>query len=92
MTEEQPVLVQLTEKLPSLTALIKPEDEIQVKTEPNGGGPLALEKLLKQDLDINTQELEELMDNFDLDELINMKKPGSLLATATVPDQPLIGE
>ncbi len=70
-------MVQLTEKLPSLTALIKPEDAIQIKTEPN-----ALEKLLKQDLDINTQELEELMDNFDLDELINMKKPGSLLPTA----------
>jgi hypothetical protein len=77
------VLVQLTEKLPSLTALIKPEDAIQIKTEPNGGGSIALEKLLKQDLDINTQELEELMDNFDLDELINMKKPGSLIATTT---------
>jgi hypothetical protein len=30
-----------------------------------------LDKLLKQDLDINTEELEDLMDDFDIDGLMN---------------------
>ncbi len=32
---------------------------------------VVLEKLLKQDLDINTEELEDLMDDFDIDDIMN---------------------
>lgn len=61
--------------------LIKPEDEgSPVKLTSNIVPPsddalapnaIALEKLLKQDLDINTEELEDLMDDFDIDDLMN---------------------
>lgn len=51
--------------------LIKPEPE-EPREEVRDEG---LDKLLKQDLDINTEELEDLMDDFDIDNLMNLKKP-----------------
>ena len=59
-------------------------DDMQFKIEDGGGDPTdfigqpnpqALEILLKKDLGINTQELEDLMDDFDIDYLMNIKKP-----------------
>ena len=63
---------------------IKPEDEDSPKgkkapattsADDLGTNAVALEKLLKQDLDINTQEFEDLMDDFDYDELMNKPPP-----------------
>ena len=64
--------------------LIKPEDEDTPKGKTTtattsaddlGKNAVALEKLLKQDLDINTQEFEDLMDDFDYDELMSKPPP-----------------
>lgn len=57
--------------------LIKPEEGIEpfVKSGEITHNAAVLESLLKQDLDINSQELEDLMDDFDIDDLMNMKKP-----------------
>jgi len=67
--------------------LIKPEDECSPsgKIVPPGDEALApngvaLESLLKQDLDINTEELEDLMDDFDIDDLMNKPLPGAFPA------------
>ncbi len=63
MSDQQQVLIKPEE----LDALIK-SDETGAKTD-----GLALERLLKTDLDINTEEFEGLMDDFDIADIM---KPG----------------
>ena len=83
----QPALVTTAPYIKDETLpLIKSESLI--KTESSVQHPANLEQLLKQDLDVNTEELKDLLDDFDIEDLLHFDanakgQPRSAFTNAT---------